>query len=131
MSISLPVLIVLSVVVIGLTLLSVATLLAWRDALQRLGRPVVDPVATVPPEVGALLARVERRLADAQDCSAEMARMHQTLLQMRADVEWLAGERMIEQAIEMCRAGLSNESISADLGLHPADVRTLRLLRAH
>ena len=131
MSISLPVLIVLSVVVIGLTLLSVATLLAWRDALQRLGRPVVDPVATVPPEVGALLARVERRLADAQDCSAELARMHQTLLQMRADVEWLAGERMIEQAIEMCRAGLSNESISADLGLHPADVRTLRLLRAH
>lgn len=131
MSISLPVLIVLSVVVIGLTLLSVAALLAWRDALQRLGRPVVDPVATVPPEVGALLARVERRLADAQDCSAEMARMHQTLLQMRADVEWLAGERMIEQAIEMCRAGLSNESISADLGLHPADVRTLRLLRAH
>jgi hypothetical protein len=50
---------------------------------------------------------------------------------MRADLEWLTGERMIEQAIQMCRDGYSSREVSQETGLAPEAVRTLNMLRAH
>jgi len=132
LSISLPMLLVLSVFVVGLILLATGALLAWRDAAQKFGDNSAEVQSLLLPEIGTIIERIETRLTahDRQRC-AEMELLRQDLAHMRADVEWLAGERMIEQAIEMCREGLSNERIGADLGLQPESVRTLKLLRTH
>lgn len=132
LSLSLPMLLVLSVFVIGLILLTTGALLAWRDAAQRFGDNSAEVQSLLLPEIGTIVERIETRLSaqDRQRC-AEMELLRQDLAHMRADVEWLAGERMIEQAIEMCRDGLSNERIASDLGLQSDSVRTLKLLRTH
>jgi hypothetical protein len=129
---SLPILLVASAFAVGLVLLAAGVLLAWRDAMQRFGGKPVDLHSTLLPEIGRLIDRIETRLsAQERQRATDMEHLHQNIVQMRADVEWLAGERMIEQAIEMCRDGLSNDRISADLGLQPDAVRTLKLLRTH
>lgn len=132
MPLSFPILFVLTALVLGFMLLAVAALFAWRDVMRRIGGPFPDVRAAVLPEVSTLLDRVDARLcAEERQRGAEMEQLQVTLSQMRADYEWLAGERMIEQAIEMCRDGLSNERISSELGIPPASVRTLKLLRTH
>jgi len=132
MSLSAPILLVISVFVVGLVFLAVGAMLAWRDVMQRLGEKTVAAQPLLVPELGTIIECIETRLSlhEQQRCS-ELEQLRKHLFDMRADVEWLAGERMIEQAIEMCRDGLSNERISADLGLQPNAVRTLKLLRTH
>jgi hypothetical protein len=129
---SLPILVVATAFAIGLILLAAGVLLAWRDAVQRFGGNHAALQSTLLPEIGTIIARIETRLATHEDQRAsDMEQLRQNIAQMRADVEWLAGERMIEQAIEMCRDGLSSDRISAELGLQPDAVRTLKLLRTH
>lgn len=129
---TIPILLFLSVFVIGLIFLTAGALMSWRDAAHRFGDNSPDMQALLLPEIGTLVERIETRLSaqDRQRC-ADMDLLRQDLAHMRADVEWLAGERMIEQAIEMCRDGLPNDRISADVGLQPDAVRTLKLLRTH
>lgn len=132
MSLSLPVLLVASAFAVGLILLCVGILMAWRDTVQRIGGGPVDLHGALLPEIGNIIERIETRLS-AQEIqrAAEMEHLRQSLSHMRSDVEWLTSERMIEQAIEMCRDGLSNDRISQELGMQPESVRTLKLLRAH
>jgi hypothetical protein len=129
---TIPILLFLSVFVVGLIFLTTGALLSWRDAAQRFGDNSPDVQSLLLPDIGMIVERIETRLSaqDRERC-AQMELLRQDLAHMRADVEWLAGERMIEQAIEMCREGHSNERVSADLGLQPESVRTLKLLRTH
>ena len=46
-------------------------------------------------------------------------------------VEWLAGDRMIEQAIAMAQSGAQAESISSEMGLSLDDSRTIMHFRRH
>lgn len=129
---SLPILLVTSAFAVGLILLSMGVLLAWRDAMQRRHAVPVETQPNLLPEIGNIIERLESRISTHEHQRAnDMEHLRQNIAQMRADVEWLAGERMIEQAIEMCREGLTTERISQDLGMQPEDVRTLKLLRAH
>ena len=48
-----------------------------------------------------------------------------------SSVEWLAGERMIEQAIAMAQSGSPAESISEKMGLSLDDARTILQFRRH
>lgn len=129
---SLPILFVTSAFAIGLILLSTGVLLAWRDSVQRRKTVQVELQPSLLPEIGNIIERLESRISTHEHQRVnDMEHLRQNIAQMRADVEWLAGERMIEQAIEMCREGLTTERISQDLGMQPEDVRTLKLLRAH
>lgn len=129
---SLPILLVTSAFAVGLLLLSIGVLLAWRDTAQNRKAVTVTLQPNILPEIGSIIERLETRISSQEDQRAnDMEHLRQNIAQMRADVEWLAGERMIEQAIEMCREGLTTERISQDLGMQPEDVRTLKLLRAH
>ena len=76
----------------------------------------------------ALALRIEL-LGD--QLQAQDQRRQAEAVAQRADVEWLTSERMIEQAIAMCREGLPNSEIGDTLGLSSDTVRTIRLLRTH
>jgi hypothetical protein len=129
---TLPILLAISVFAVGLIFLTAGALLAWRDAARKFGDDSPDMQSMLLPEIGTIIERIENRLSaqELQRC-ADMNLLRQDLAHMRADVEWLAGERMIEQAIEMCREGMSNDRVSSELGLQPDAVRTLKLLRTH
>jgi len=131
LTLTLPVLVALTAFVIGLAVLVVGVLLGWRDSIRRSDALFQDMIsgqrdpAADPAAFGALLAEHDDRRA------AEHLRLRESLDAMRADLEWLTGERMIEQAIQMCRDGYSTRDVSAETGLAQDTVRTLNLLRAH
>lgn len=50
---------------------------------------------------------------------------------VKAEIDWLTGEHMIEQAINMAREGISAEEISADLGLSFDAANTITTMRRH
>lgn len=62
---------------------------------------------------------------------ARLEDMHQELTSVKSDLEWLTGERMIEQAVSMARDGMSAEEISADLGLSLDAAQTISVMRRH
>lgn len=57
--------------------------------------------------------------------------MRLELTSVKSDIEWLTGERMIEQAVSMARDGMSAEDISADLGLSLEAAQTISVIRRH
>jgi orotate phosphoribosyltransferase-like protein len=50
---------------------------------------------------------------------------------LKSDVEWLAGERMIEQAIQMARQGSDPDTIGNELGLSRDTAATIAMFRKH
>lgn len=82
------------------------------------------------------LARIDARLAEfssqsARSTSDAMERIHSDIQSLQTDMEWLAGERMIEQAIEMARIGHSASEISTDLGMPLEAANTITKYRRH
>lgn len=123
-SLTLVGLLVLTALCGGLIVALVGVLLGWRNAVQAPVHNAHDVIAAV--------ARFENLLAhDQKHAQAARAALHQDLAAIRADLEWLSGERMIEQALTMFRDGKSDRDVSAELGLPLDTVRSLNLLRAH
>jgi hypothetical protein len=50
---------------------------------------------------------------------------------LKSDVEWLAGERMIEQAIQMAQTGLQPDDIGRELGMTRETAETIAAFRKH
>lgn len=123
--------------------LSLATLVsAWimrgrRKAAAAIRVEEAEAEMTFAAEapMSALALRIEllgdQLQAQDQRRQAEAVALRDDLNALRADVEWLTSERMIEQAIAMCREGLPNSEIGDTLGLSSDTVRTIRLLRTH
>lgn len=104
----------------------------WRQdrAAQRaaedealLGTP--DPSAVLAERLEHLLTGHERRIIEAVDG------LREHLGDLKSDVEWLAGERMIEQAIQMARQGSDPDTIGSELGLSRDTAATIALFRKH
>ncbi len=86
--------------------------------LANLIRASEDRIAAL---VATLDASQQTRLED----------MRHELTSVKSDLEWLTGERMIEQAVSMARDGMSAEEISADLGLALDAAQTISVMRRH
>lgn len=129
---SMPVLVVLTALIAGLALLLVGILMGWRDVIRQSATMRQDLLAQMSPELSAQTRHIQTLLTAHHDQrQTDDAAMRQDLSAIRADLEWLAGERMIEQALTMFRDGVSVKDVSAELGLSVETVRTLNLLRAH
>lgn len=50
---------------------------------------------------------------------------------IRAEIDWLTGEQMVEQAIAMARNGVTVEEINAELGLSKEIAETVNATRVH
>lgn len=127
---------------IGLTELAVAMLLGAGVSLIALGlwrylnglRSVEDENA--PPQIAGLIREGEERLTAMVAMmeagqSARLETLRSEISSVKADLDWLTGERMIEQAILMARDGIPAEEISADLGLSQDAAQTISAMRRH
>lgn len=119
----------------GAALLAVGLRRAWlarRELATEIEAPA--PVAAVDPTklASELIGRVEGLLAQQTQRQSEVLEdLKADLRGLKSDVEWLAGERMIEQAISMAQSGLAAEEIGAELGLSRDAVETIATFRRH
>ena len=60
-----------------------------------------------------------------------MNRLHDDIRGLQSDMDWLAGERMIEEAIAMAHAGQQPAAISNELGLSMDAAETITRFRKH
>lgn len=127
--------IILAVFAVGLALI----ILGWRANRAAAAMPAVvavvaepdalaepiDQVEAISQRVAALLQDHERRLTDA------FSHVREDLSGLKSDVEWLAGERMIDQAIALAQTGSDAEEIGQELGLSRDQAATIALFRKH
>lgn len=132
LSISLLGLFALSALFLGLVVVLIGVVMGWRDFIRQSSAMRQNLIAEMTPLFAAQTRRVEELLAAHHgQRQTEDAALRQDILAIRADVEWLSGERMIEQALTMFHDGKSDGDVSQELGLPLETVRTLNLLRAH
>lgn len=84
-----------------------------------------DPVEVISQMVAAMLNDHERRMTEA------FAQVREDISALKSDVEWLAGERMIEQAIALAQTGSDADAIGQELGLSRDQAATIALFRKH
>lgn len=117
---------------VGLTIMLVGILLGWRDSLRQNISLRDDLLAAVTPQFSAQSVQMENILS--RHITAWQERddaLRRDLSAIQADLEWLSGERMIEQALSMFHDGKSDRDVSQELGLPLETVQTLHMLRAH
>lgn len=89
-----------------------------------------------PDLTGAFAERLEAILAEqtarqSEVLSDALAGLKSDIQHLKSDVEWLAGERMIEQAITLAQTGLEADEIGRELGLTRDTAETIRMFRRH
>lgn len=135
----------LTTLMAGVTLV---TLGLWRmrqrdEAALAEEAGAVEPAAmpeaglvSAPEVVAALAARVEGLFAEQTRRQADMltvalAGLKADIQHLKSDVEWLAGERMIEQAIQLAQSGQQPDDIGRELGLSRDAAETIAAFRKH
>ena len=98
--------------------------------------PFAEPTQDSAAVAAALAARVEGMIAEqarrqADVLSVALAGLKADIQHLKTDVEWLAGERMIEQAIQMPQSGLEPDDIGRELGLTRDTAQTIATFRKH
>lgn len=124
--------ILISVMAVAILALAAGLLLSWKE-LSRQNRAnhreTLDGILSLlnasSTKTEALLASYASAQATGQQ---EITRHVETI---QSDVEWLAGERMIEQALELVRDNMPVSQISKETGLSHDKIRTLASFRAH
>lgn len=94
-------------------------------------------------QIETAIAAQEARLVDAIDAIGDrMLGQGRTVLnktaalatatdQIQTDVSWLAGERMIDQAVMLAKSGVQSDDILRETGLTASDVETIVRFRKH
>lgn len=99
--------------------------LARQAALADAAQPGTDPADAMTLRLEQILGEHERRIVEA------VSGLRDHLGELKSDVEWLAGERMIEQAIALARDGADPETIGQELGLNRDTAATISMFRKH
>ena len=88
-----------------------------------------EVAAAVAARMEGLIAEQTRRQADV--LTVALAGLKADIQHLKSDVEWLAGERMIEQAIQMAQTGLQPDDIGRELGMTRETAETIAAFRKH
>lgn len=134
MSFGLTELITLGALLGGIASLSLGL---WRMSSARRTVAEAEAMPTLQPtDIANLIREGEDRLTTMvalMDAShqARLDSLRQDITAVKADIDWLTGERMIEQAITMAREGIPAEQISEDLGLSYDAAHTIAVMRRH
>jgi len=88
-----------------------------------------EVAAAVAARMEGLIAEQTRRQADV--LTVALAGLKADIQHLKSDVEWLAGERMIEQAIHMAQTGLQPDDIGRELGMTRETAETIAAFRKH
>lgn len=109
-------------------MLAATAALAWRRAQRRAS----ELESAVLPAVSDAIVRLEGLLQDSSEKNLQtLDKFAADLSAMRAEVEWLGGNWMIDEAIRMCREGIPSDRIGEQLGMTQESLRVLSLLRTH
>lgn len=99
---------------------------AERLSAALLPTPTAEDTADIlSARLAELLGEHERRLSEA------FATVREDVSGLKSDVEWLTGERMIEQAIALAQTGSDPDEIGHELGLSRDAAATIALFRKH
>ena len=136
-----------TIAILGATLLAGVSLLTlgmmrWRSrpvASEAAGEAELDAElalvagAMMPATVAEeLAARVEGIIAEQSRRQGDvLAGLRADIQHLKSDVEWLAGERMIEQAIALAQTGMEPDEIGRELGLTRDAAETITVFRRH
>lgn len=110
---------------VGLVLAGAAILhLTQRLRVATRGRPPLDP---------ADVAAIGQALADALGATPEtrLETLAAKIDQMRAEVDWMLGESLIHQAVNMASHGHPEAEISEMTGISAEEIRAIRRFRRH
>lgn len=108
-----------------LPLILLVTLGTWRRLRQVAARAdMADDT-----QLDAIAARLADRQATAAGPALEQLSTQMT--EMRRDFDWLVSDRMIEQAIEMAKAGEESNHITTRTGISDAELAAMTRLRQH
>lgn len=111
---------------------SVLIALGLRQRRNERLAALAEPVAADDTATEAITRRVEEMLGEHERRIVEaVSGLRDHLGELKSDVEWLAGERMIEQAIALARDGADPDSIGQELGLNRDTAATIALFRKH
>ena len=130
MNAGLPEITMVLALVAGLISLGIGMAQFLRNRMQA---PTSNAAET---NIAELIREGEERLSTmvAMMDEAQQARfdaLRSDISSVRAELDWLTGEQMIEQAITMARNGVTAEEISAELGLSQEAAETLQAMRVH
>ncbi|HCY99912.1 MAG: hypothetical protein A3D16_03440 [Rhodobacterales bacterium RIFCSPHIGHO2_02_FULL_62_130] len=116
----------IAIVVLGLATTGSGLVLMMRDLRARTA--ATPDHGTGLPD--AALSRIELgMMQQAEAMSQSLAAIGADVMALKADVEWLTGERMIETAINLARTGQSPAEVAANTGLSEDAARTIALFR--
>jgi DNA-binding phage protein len=106
--------------------------LSWRSA-QRQAEATGKAILTGLEQIlNAHLLHIKAMMdAQAAERSAESQEIAQNMETIQSDLEWLAGEKMIEQALQLVQENLPLSQISQETGLTHDTIRTLAAFRTH
>lgn len=125
-------LVLFSVLAVGQLLFGGGVLLMLRSRDAAAQHKTAEPQPAAEADLAPVLAGLEARLAGIElGMQDSFKGLRDELAALKADIEWLAGERMVEQAIALARTGLGPDEISLETGLSADAVRTISLFRRH
>lgn len=101
----------------------------FPQAIEGSGPSTPEVAAALAARVEGLIVEQTRRQADV--LTVALAGLKADIQHLKSDVEWLAGERMIEQAIQLAQSGLDADDIGRDLGLTRETAETIAAFRKH
>lgn len=112
---------------LGLALLALALALSmaslWRQRCQH--RDELARLDAVERRLCDTIAEVELRQ------TARLAALGTSVGILRSDVELIAGDWSVRQAVELAMEGVDPATIESETGLDPDEVRTLLRVRPH
>lgn len=113
----------------GLQLVTILGLWAGNRRQTRKSRP--QPAANAR-DINQAVLRLEGLIETNQRTHLSILDdIRQDLAEMRGDIEWLASDRMIAEAIELARQNAKPAEISTEPNRVEESVRALKVLRRH
>lgn len=122
----------ISALVLAVLALVFGMMLSWRKLQERADthtRALMDSMDSRLTLHNAQLETLLEQHARSRQSAEEQ--MNQNVETIRADLEWLAGEKMIEEAMQLVRDNTPLTQISQETGLSKDTIRTLAAFRPH
>ena len=124
--------ILVSLLSVSILAMAYGMVLSWR-ALRRQNKADADVLlAGMERLVNRQSRQIEALIAShALEHAAETQILAQNVETIQSDIEWMAGEKMIEQAMTLVRGNAPLSQISRETGLTHETIRTLASFRTH
>jgi predicted MPP superfamily phosphohydrolase len=117
------------VLALGAVMLIALFIRRVRTAKHAASTQKTDPNAILMQQIDALMAHYFARMEEQQRTLA--IRLQEDIRDLQCDLDWIASERMIDEAVALARTGERPEDISQKLNLPIDAAETIMRFRKH